>query len=111
MIRVSDCLDFIGIDTSNARRRLKSVRASGFAFLKRSPAPDAVNKQLRRLLTAITDLDIAAADLAILVGAIAYCVCPLDLIPDLLPMVGWLDDAAVLAAAINVLESAGEIEA
>ncbi|WP_229426606.1 YkvA family protein [Microvirga alba] len=36
----------------------------------------------------------------ILMGAIAYFVLPTDAIPDILPLIGFADDAAVLAAAI-----------
>jgi len=41
-----------------------------------------------------------------LVGAIAYFVLPLDAIPDVLPVLGFTDDAAVLAAAIKLVASA-----
>jgi len=37
----------------------------------------------------------------ILLGAIAYFVMPLDAVSDLLPLLGFADDAAVLAAAIT----------
>ena len=33
------------------------------------------------------------------VAAVAYVIWPLDLIPDGIPVLGWLDDAGVLAAA------------
>ena len=33
------------------------------------------------------------------VGALAYLVMPLDVIPDVLPVVGWLDDIGILGAA------------
>lgn len=36
----------------------------------------------------------------VLVGAIAYFVMPFDVIPDFLPVIGFTDDAALLAAAI-----------
>ena len=35
-----------------------------------------------------------------LIGALAYFVLPFDFMPDILPLVGFTDDAAVLAAAI-----------
>src|SRR5437870_3177669 len=38
---------------------------------------------------------------AALVGALAYFVAPLDVVPDVLPLLGFADDAAVLAAAIR----------
>jgi uncharacterized membrane protein YkvA (DUF1232 family) len=40
---------------------------------------------------------------ATLVGAIAYFVLPFDAIPDFLPVIGFTDDAAVLAAAIKLV--------
>ncbi len=35
-----------------------------------------------------------------LAGALAYFVMPVDLMPDFLPLVGFTDDAAVIAAAL-----------
>ena len=37
----------------------------------------------------------------ILIGAIAYFIFPTDAVADLLPIIGFADDAAVLAAAIT----------
>jgi uncharacterized membrane protein YkvA (DUF1232 family) len=42
---------------------------------------------------------------ATLVGAIAYFVLPIDAIPDVLPVLGFTDDAAVLATAIKLVAS------
>jgi uncharacterized membrane protein YkvA (DUF1232 family) len=40
---------------------------------------------------------------ASLVGAIAYFVLPFDVIPDMLPLLGFTDDAAVLATALKLV--------
>jgi uncharacterized membrane protein YkvA (DUF1232 family) len=37
-----------------------------------------------------------------LLGAIAYFILPFDFIPDMLPVLGYTDDAAVLATAIRL---------
>ncbi len=42
---------------------------------------------------------------AALIGALAYFVLPTDAIPDVLPVIGYTDDAAVLAAAIKLVTS------
>ncbi len=42
----------------------------------------------------------------VLLGALAYFVVPMDAVPDLLPLVGFTDDAAVLAAAMKVVMTA-----
>jgi uncharacterized membrane protein YkvA (DUF1232 family) len=38
-----------------------------------------------------------------LLGAIAYFILPFDFIPDMLPVLGFTDDAAVLATAIRLV--------
>jgi uncharacterized membrane protein YkvA (DUF1232 family) len=42
---------------------------------------------------------------ASLIGALAYFVLPADAIPDMLPALGFTDDAAVLATAIKLVAS------
>jgi uncharacterized membrane protein YkvA (DUF1232 family) len=41
----------------------------------------------------------------VLVGAIVYFIVPDDLIPDYIPVIGYADDAAVIAAAIKLVSS------
>jgi len=40
---------------------------------------------------------------AALLGAIAYFVLPFDFVPDMLPVLGFTDDAAVLATALRMV--------
>ena len=42
---------------------------------------------------------------ATLLGALAYFVLPFDFIPDVMPVLGFTDDAAVLATAIRLVAS------
>lgn len=42
---------------------------------------------------------------ATLIAAIAYFVLPIDAIPDVLPVLGFTDDAAVLATALRMVAS------
>ena len=42
---------------------------------------------------------------AALLGAIAYFILPFDFIPDMLPVLGFTDDAAVLATAIRLVSA------
>lgn len=42
----------------------------------------------------------------ILLAALAYFIMPIDALPDVLPIVGFTDDAAVIAAAIASVRSA-----
>jgi uncharacterized membrane protein YkvA (DUF1232 family) len=40
---------------------------------------------------------------AALLGAIAYFVLPFDFVPDMLPVLGFTDDAAILATALRMV--------
>ena len=40
-----------------------------------------------------------------MISALVYFVSPVDIIPDFLPVVGYLDDAAVVAACIKLVKS------
>lgn len=42
---------------------------------------------------------------AMIAGALAYVVFPIDVIPDFIPVLGWLDDAFVLGAVVATLKS------
>jgi uncharacterized membrane protein YkvA (DUF1232 family) len=42
---------------------------------------------------------------AALLGALAYFILPFDVIPDMLPVLGFTDDAAVLATALKLVSS------
>ena len=70
-------------------------------------------KKLRRVLARIpfaedlvaayycaTDRETPAYVRAVLLGAVAYFILPVDMVPDVLAGLGFTDDASVLAAAI-----------
>jgi uncharacterized membrane protein YkvA (DUF1232 family) len=40
---------------------------------------------------------------AALLGAIAYFILPFDFVPDVLPILGFTDDAAILATALRMV--------
>jgi uncharacterized membrane protein YkvA (DUF1232 family) len=42
---------------------------------------------------------------AALLGAIAYFILPFDFIPDMMPVLGFTDDAAILATAVRLVAS------
>ena len=62
------------------------------------------------LLKMITTADykISNKTKLIIAGTLAYVVLPIDVIPDFIPVVGWLDDAFVLGLAMTTLSD--EIE-
>ena len=85
---------------------------------------DAADKQTRSAVAGSQDLadfiemlrcsvrgeyqDLAKTAIGIVAGALLYFVAPLDLLPDLLPAAGFIDDFAVIAFAVNAVRK--EIE-
>lgn len=55
------------------------------------------------------DYSLHAANVAMIGGGLLYFILPVDLIPDFIPLVGYLDDLAVLTTIMNSLK--GEINA
>lgn len=47
--------------------------------------------------------DYSATNLALAIAALIYLVSPADFLPDLMPIIGWTDDAAVLTFALQQL--------
>ncbi|MBE8712180.1 YkvA family protein [Sphingobacterium hungaricum] len=42
-------------------------------------------------------------NLSVIVGTIVYVVSPLDAVPDLIPVLGWLDDVTIVGYSISKL--------
>jgi len=60
---------------------------------------------VRLLFGLMTDSRVAAIDKLLVVGAIAYIVTPIDLIPDFIPFIGEVDDVYLLVIALQRLIS------
>jgi uncharacterized membrane protein YkvA (DUF1232 family) len=71
--------------------------------LKRVAAQVPFAEELLAAYYCAFDKDTPLGVKATLVAAIAYFVLPADAIPDVLPVIGFSDDAAVLAAAIKLV--------
>lgn len=51
----------------------------------------------------LQDPDVPTKSKAIICGALGYFILPFDVIPDIVPVAGFTDDLAVLAAAITAV--------
>jgi len=80
--------------TLRAQFWIKAKRVAGNAAVRRGSA--------RRLLLRVRR-DTPAHVKVTLLGALAYFVLPVDVVPDVLPLIGFTDDAAVLATAIKLV--------
>lgn len=57
--------------------------------------------------------DVTVSNKALILGALGYFILPIDLIPDMIPALGFTDDAAALALAYKAVKASvtPEIEA
>jgi uncharacterized membrane protein YkvA (DUF1232 family) len=81
----------------------ESVRKRFWAKFKRVAARLPFAEDLLSAYYCAFDLQTPRHVQAALLGAIAYFILPFDFIPDMLPVLGFTDDAAVLATAIRLV--------
>jgi uncharacterized membrane protein YkvA (DUF1232 family) len=97
-----------------ARQRGAADERPGTASARRAEARDGARRTLLdtirqlpnylRLLGGLfLDRRVALLDKALVAGAIAYIVSPLDLIPDFVPFLGQVDDVFLLMASLERL--------
>jgi uncharacterized membrane protein YkvA (DUF1232 family) len=69
-----------------------------------------VARQTRLVLEALDDFNSGEyrampwGSLAVMAGAVLYAVNPADVVPDVMPMLGSLDDLAVVAVAVRLVQ-------
>lgn len=51
----------------------------------------------------LKDPAVSAKEKAVILGALGYFILPVDLLPDFVPMAGYVDDLAALAAAYSYI--------
>jgi uncharacterized membrane protein YkvA (DUF1232 family) len=90
-------------DWGDYERNARSVRREFWAKAKRVGARLPFAEDLLAAYFCAFDRDTPRRVHVALVGALAYFVLPFDFIPDVLPLFGFADDAAVLATAIKLV--------
>ena len=81
----------------------ESVRRRFWTKLKRVVARLPFAEELLAAYYCAFDRQTPVQTRVVLLGALAYFVLPFDAIPDILPVFGFADDAAVLAAAMKLV--------
>jgi len=81
-------------------RKFKEIPIAGNALANLPVMVSLVRSYIKKQYT-----DIPIGTIIAVVSSIAYVVSPIDLIPDFIPFVGYLDDAAVIAACWKLVRS------
>jgi uncharacterized membrane protein YkvA (DUF1232 family) len=94
-----------GIDSESSgfARERERVRRRFWAKAKRFAGGLPFAEDLLAAYYCAFDRDTPRHVQAALIGALAYFILPFDVIPDMLPVLGFTDDAAVLAAAVRLV--------
>jgi len=95
--------DFAAPDADRVARDEETVRRGFWRKLKRFAARLPFAEDLLAAWYCAFDRDTPFQVKAALLGALAYFVLPFDAIPDMLPVLGFADDAAVLATALRLV--------
>src|SRR5262245_7783219 len=95
--------DDLGRGAAAFAREAETVRRRFWAKLKRFAAQLPFAEDLVTAYYCAFDRDTPMQVKVALVGALAYFIMPSDLVPDMLPALGFADDAAVLAAALRMV--------
>jgi uncharacterized membrane protein YkvA (DUF1232 family) len=97
--------DFSAPDAGRVARDEETVRRGFWRKFKRFAAALPFAEDLLAAYYCAFDRDTPFQVKAALVGALAYFVLPFDVVPDMMPILGFADDAAVLATALRLVAS------
>ena len=97
--------DYSAPDATRFARDEETVRRGFWKKARRAAAGLPFAEDLLAAYYCAFDRDTPMQVKAALVGALAYFVLPFDAVPDFLPVLGFADDAAVLATALRLVAS------
>lgn len=98
-----DALDFGGQSESQTEEKIKFVEENLWEKLERVGKKISFAKDIFALVRYMRDPLVSWHRKAIVVGALIYFISPIDAIPDITPLIGYLDDLGVITAVLKFL--------
>ena len=93
------------IDENNVQKKIEYVDENLWGKLEKSGKKISFAKDIMALYRYMKDPFVKWYRKAIVVAALIYFIVPIDSIPDLTPLFGYLDDLGVIAALLKYLGS------
>jgi uncharacterized membrane protein YkvA (DUF1232 family) len=100
-----DELDFGGKSEEDTSERIEFVESNIWTKLEAVGKKISFAKDIMALVNYMRDPFVTWHRKAIVVGALIYFISPIDTIPDLTPLFGYLDDLGVITALLKFLGS------
>jgi uncharacterized membrane protein YkvA (DUF1232 family) len=98
-----DALDFGGESEEQTREKMNYVEENLWEKLERVGKKISFAKDILALVRYMRDPLVSWHRKAIVVAALIYFISPVDAIPDIAPLVGYLDDLGVITAVLKFL--------
>lgn len=100
-----DDLDFKLNSPSNVEKSEKEVEEKLWVKLEKTGKKISFISDIRALYRYMKDQYVPWYRKSIVIGALIYFISPVDTIPDLAPLVGYLDDLGVITAVLKFMGS------
>jgi uncharacterized membrane protein YkvA (DUF1232 family) len=100
-----DDLDFGGQSEEDSFEKIEYVESNIWTKLEAVGKKISFAKDILALVNYMRDSYVSWHRKAIVVGALIYFISPIDTIPDLAPLFGYLDDLGVITAVMKFLGS------
>ena len=98
-----DALDFGGESEEETSEKMNYVEENLWEKLERVGKKISFAKDILALVRYMRDPLVSWHRKAIVVAALIYFISPVDVIPDIAPLVGYLDDLGVITAVLKFL--------
>lgn len=83
----------------------QQVKKSFIEYFKKNKHSISFGQQIEKIYDLLTSGKLETRDKAIIIGALLYFINPFDLVPDITPLVGFLDDMSVIGLVYRYLSN------
>lgn len=95
--------DYVPRTEEETMREIEYVESKLWGKLEKAGEKISFARDIMALYRYMTDSLVSWHRKAIVVGALVYFITPIDTIPDIAPLIGYLDDLGVLTALLKYL--------
>lgn len=83
----------------------EKVKKSFFSYFKANKNNISFGSQIEKIYDLLISGKLSKTDKAVIIGALLYFINPFDMVPDITPLVGFLDDMGVIGLTYRYLSN------